>query len=65
MLMKTILVASAALFALSGASWAADLPQQAGVLAPAAALPAPAWSGFYAGAHLGLHRSDTPFRVHS
>jgi outer membrane immunogenic protein len=63
--MKMLLLASAALLTLPGAAWAADLPAQAGVPAPVAALPAPAWSGFYAGAHLGLHRSDTTFRVHS
>ena len=63
--MKMLLLASAALLTLPGAAWAADLPAQAVVPAPVAALPTTTWSGFYAGAHLGLHRSDATFRVHS
>jgi outer membrane immunogenic protein len=63
--MKKILLASGALVILSGVASASDLPAQTGVPAPVAAYSGPAWSGFYVGAHQGIHRSDTTFRLDS
>jgi outer membrane immunogenic protein len=64
-LMKQILLASAALLAFLGTSSASDLPAQTGIPGPVAAPWGANWSGFYVGAHLGLHRSDATFRLDS